>query len=67
MKNIAIPYHKRTAVIEKVRLGTNVAIPLLILSFINQPTPILVSLLYSYMKRLKIKAFPSEKGYNKKK
>ena len=66
MKNIFIPDKKRTAAIEEGRLGVNIAVPLLILSFINQPTPTLVSLLYTYMKRLKIKALPIDKSYNKK-
>ena len=63
---MSIPDKKRTAIIEKGRLGTNIAVPLLILSFINQPTLTLVSLLYKYMKRLKIKALPADKDYNKK-
>ena len=66
MRGISIPDQKRTTLIEKERIGANVAVPLLILSFINQPTPILVSLLYKYMKRLKIKALPTDKDYNKK-
>ena len=66
MRDISIPDQKRTTLIEKGILGTNVAIPLLILSFINQPTPTLVSLLYKYMKILKIKALPTDKSYNKK-
>ena len=66
IRNMSILDKKRTTIIEKVRLGTNVAVPLLILSFINQPTPTLVSLLYKYMKRLKIKALPTDKDYNKK-
>ena len=66
MRDISIPDQKRTTIIEKGRLGVNVAVPLLILSFINQPTPTLVSLLYKYMKRLKIKAFSSEESHNKK-
>ena len=63
---MSIPDKKRTTIIEKGRLGANIAVPLLILSFINQPTPTLVSLLYKYMKRLKIKALPTDKDYNKK-
>lgn len=63
---MSISDKKRTTIIEKGRLGTNIAVPLLILSFINQPTPTLVSLLYKYMKRLKIKALPADKYYNKK-
>ena len=63
---MSISDKKRTTIIEKGRLGTNIAVPLLILSFINQPTPTLVSLLYKYMKRLKIKALPADKDYNKK-
>ena len=63
---MSISDKKRTTIIEKGRLGANVAVPLLILSFINQPTPTLVSLLYKYMKRLKIKALPTDKDYNKK-
>lgn len=63
---MSISDKKRTTIIEKGRLGTNIAVPLLILSFINQPTLTLVSLLYKYMKRLKIKALPADKDYNKK-
>ena len=62
---MSISDKKRTTIIEKGRLGANVAVPLLILSFINQPTPTLVSLLYKYMKRLKIKASQGDKSYNK--
>ena len=67
MGNIAILDKKKTVVMEKARLGVSVAVPLLILSFINQPTPTAVSLLFKYMKRLKIKAFPDEMSYNIKK
>ena len=66
IRNMSISDKKRTTIIEKGRLGTNIAVPLLILSFINQPTLTLVSLLYKYMKRLKIKALPADKDYNKK-
>ena len=66
IRSMSIQDKKRTIITEKGRLGANVAVPLLILSFISQPTPTLVSLLYKYMKKLKIKALPTDKDYNKK-
>ena len=58
MKNINVSDKKRTDVKGKERFGADIVIPFLVLSFINQPTPTIVSLLYKYMKRLKIKVFP---------
>jgi len=64
MRNVAISDKKKIVVTETGRLGASVVAPFLILSFINQPTPTLLSLLYKCMKKLKIKTFLSEKNYD---